>query len=130
MFFFVILYALFKIITLLKINKFILSLNFLSSSFLSLSFLSSSFLSSSFLSSSFLSLSFTSNIQRRLLFYIESIKITSISKNKIVSANVLIYINLFSISLAIISKLLIIDYLNVLILINSFSISLIIIFKL
>ena len=107
MFFFAILYALLKIITLLKINKFILSL-------------------------SFLSLSFISNIRRRLLFYIEFMKITSISKNEIVSANVLIFINSFSISLAIISKFLIIDYLNYrvsTIECVSFSISLAIIFK-
>ena len=107
MFFFAILCALLKIITLLKINKFISSLNFLS-------------------------LSFTSNIRRRLLFYIESIKITSISKNKIVSTNVSIFINFFSISLAIIFKYLIIDYLNykvITIEYISFSISLTVISK-
>ena len=107
MFFFAILCALLKIITLLKINKFILSL-------------------------SFLFLSFISNIRRRLLFYIKFIKITSILKNEIVSTNVLIFINSFSISLAIIFKLLIIDYLNykvTTIKYISFSISLAIIFK-
>ena len=107
MFFFAILCALLKIITLLKINKFILSLNFLF-------------------------LSFISNIRKYLLFYIKFIKITSISKNKIVSTNVSIFINFFSISLAIISKFLIINYLNykvTAIECVSFSISLIIIFK-
>ena len=107
MFFFAILYALLKIITLLKINKFILSL-------------------------SFLSLSFIVNIRRYLLFYIKFIKITSISKNEIVSTNVLIFINLFSISLIIISKYLIIDYLDYRITAIecvSFSISLVIISK-
>ena len=107
MFFFVILCALLKIITLLKVNKFILSL-------------------------SFLSLSFIFNIRRYLLFYIEFIKITSISKNEIVSTNVSIFINFFSISLAVISKCLIIDYLNykvTTIECVSFSISLVIISK-
>ena len=107
MFFFVILCALLKIITLLKINEFILSL-------------------------SFLSLSFISNIRRRLLFYIEFIKITLISKNKIISTNVSIFINFFSISLTIIFKYLIIDYLNYKVITIKyifFSISLIIIFK-
>ena len=107
MFFFAILCALLKIITLLKINKFILSL-------------------------SFLFLSFISNIRKRLLFYIKFIKITSISKNEIVSTNVSIFINFFSISLAIISKLLIIDCLDYKITTIeyiSFSISLAIIFK-
>ena len=101
MFFFAILYALFKIITLLKVNKSILSLNFLF-------------------------LSFIFNIRRRLLFYIEFIKITSIS------INVSIFINFFSISLAIIFKFLIIDYLDykvITIEYISFSISLAIIFK-
>ena len=103
MFSFVILYALLKIITLPKINK------------------------------SILSSSFISNIRRRLLFYIESIKITSILKNEIISANVSIFINFSSISSAIISKLLIIDYLNykiTTIKYISFSISLAIISKL
>ena len=107
MFFFAILCALLKIITLLKINKFILSL-------------------------SFLSLSFTFNIRRRLLFYIKFIKITSILKNEIVSTNVSIFINFSSISLTIIFKYLIIDYLNcevITIKYISFLISLTIIFK-
>ena len=87
MFFFAILYALLKIITLFKVNTFILTL-------------------------SSLSLSFLFNIRKRLLFYIKSIIITSISKNETISKNVSIFINSFSISLAIISICLIINYLN------------------
>ena len=59
-------------------------------------------------------------------------KITSISKNEIISINVSIFINFFSISLAIIFKYLIIDYLNyrvTAIEYISISISLAIIFK-
>ena len=103
MFFFAILYVLLKIITLFKINKFILFLNSLS------------------------------NFRRRLLFYIEFIKIILISKNKTISKNVLIFIKSFSISLAVIFKCLINDYLNYKVsaikYANSFSISLAVISK-